>query len=60
MHIIGSASSLIDVLFIIPYSSLGLAFAYTYYKTDNIFSTISMHLIHNTRNLLTSGTIPVW
>lgn len=48
MHIIGSAKTLVDVLFIIPYSSLGLAFAYTYYKTDNIFNTISMHLIHNT------------
>lgn len=48
MHIIGSATKLTDFLFIIPYSSLGLAFAYTYYKTDNIFSTITMHLIHNT------------
>ena len=48
MHIIGSAKTFVDVLFIIPYSSLGLAFAYTYYKTDNIFNTISMHLIHNT------------
>ena len=48
MHIVGSAKTLVDVLFIIPYSSLGLSFAYTYYKTDNIFNTISMHLIHNT------------
>lgn len=48
MHIIGSAKNLIDVLFIIPYSSLGIAFAYTYYKTDNIFSTIVMHSVHNT------------
>ena len=48
MHIIGAATKLTDILFIIPYSSLGLAFAYTYYKSDNIFSTITMHLIHNT------------
>ena len=48
MHIVGSAKNLIDVLFIIPYSSLGIAFAYTYYKTDNIFSTIVMHCLHNT------------
>lgn len=48
MHIISSATNLIDVLFIIPYSSLGIAFAYTYYKTDNIFSTIIMHSVHNT------------
>ena len=48
MHIIGFATNFIDTLFIIPYSSLGIAFAYTYYKTDNIFSTIVMHCLHNT------------
>ena len=51
--IIGSwvvAKSLIlsELLFLVPYCSLGIAFAYTYYKTNNIFSTICMHSMHNT------------
>lgn len=48
LHVIGSATSVSDLLFIIPYSSLGVAFAYLYYKTKNIFSSIIMHTIHNT------------
>ena len=37
-----------ELLFLVPYCSLGIAFAYTYYKTNNIFSTICMHSMHNT------------
>lgn len=48
LHVIGNIASPIDVLYLIPYCSLGIAFAYTYYKTNNIFSTICMHSIHNT------------
>lgn len=48
LHIIGSYNSAWDLLFLIPYCSLGIAFAYTLTKTKNIFSTISMHIIHNT------------
>ena len=48
MHIVGMASSPFDYLFVIPYMALGVVFAALYYKTDNIFSTISMHALHNT------------
>lgn len=48
LHISSSISSIIDLLYLIPYSSLGIAFAYTYYKTNNIFSTIMLHSMHNT------------
>lgn len=48
LHIIGNINSLYDLLYLIPYSSLGFAFALTYYKTNNIFSSISMHFLHNT------------
>lgn len=48
MHVIGSNPSPQDFLYLIPYSSLGIAFAYTYSKTNNIFSTIMMHSLHNT------------
>lgn len=37
----------LELLYIIPYSSLGLAFGYLYNKTDNIFSTIVAHVMHN-------------
>ena len=34
-------------LFGIPYIIMGLDFAYIYYKSDNIFTTMSYHLLHN-------------
>lgn len=48
MHILGQTSSLLDYIFIIPYISLGIAFSALYNKTDNIFSSILMHSLHNT------------
>ncbi len=47
LHVVSSISSPLDLLYLVPYCSLGFAFAYTYQKTDNIFSTIMMHMIHN-------------
>lgn len=52
LHVIGSATSPLDYLYIIPYLSLGLAFSSLYYKTDNIFSTMFIHCIHNTSAVL--------
>lgn len=37
-----------EFLFIIPYGSLGFFFAKSYYETDNIFSSIIPHMLHNT------------
>lgn len=47
MHLVGNITSIIDLLYIIPYSSLGIAFAYIYTKTDNIFVTMMLHTMHN-------------
>lgn len=47
MHLL-SASSIVELVFLIPYSSLGCAFAYMYSKTDNIFVPMSFHMMHNT------------
>ena len=47
MHLASENLSLNTLLYIIPYSSLGITFAYTYYKTNNIFSTIMLHSFHN-------------
>ena len=47
MHLL-SASSIVELVFLIPYSALGCAFAYMYSKTDNIFVPMSFHMMHNT------------
>ena len=52
MHIFGQATSALDYLYIIPYMSLGISFAALYAKTDNIFSSISMHALHNTITII--------
>ena len=47
LHIISYITSWTDLIYLIPYSSLGIAFAMLYHKTDNIYCTISMHAMHN-------------
>lgn len=47
MHIASYISSISDLVYLIPYSALGISFSLLYYKTDNIFSTIMMHAMHN-------------
>lgn len=42
-----------QLLYIIPYGGLGFAFAYAYFETKNIFTTISIHSIHNILVLIT-------
>ena len=46
-HVIDSAKTFIDILYIIPYGALGGAFALAYYDTDTIFTSMTMHMIHN-------------
>ncbi len=54
LHVVLSLNSLWDLFYIIPYSSLGIAFGYMYYKTDNIYTSIIMHMFHNTSLTLLS------
>lgn len=46
LHII-SDLTLPNMLYIIPYSSLGIVFAKMYYDTDNIWTSIFFHMMHN-------------
>ena len=41
-----------EFLFIIPYGSLGFYFAKAYYETDNIFTSIVPHMLHNSFSVL--------
>lgn len=47
IHVWGSAETLVDLLYIIPYGALGISFAYMLYKTDNIFVSMGFHFLHN-------------
>lgn len=47
LHVITSYKTPIELLYIIPYSSLGISFALMYSKTDTIYTSISMHMLHN-------------
>ena len=47
-HVVGTYSGLLDLLYIIPYGILGGIFMYIYTDSENIFTTITLHFIHNT------------
>ncbi len=48
LHIIGSYNSPVDLLYVIPYGSMGCCFAYMLVKTKNITLPIIVHMLHNT------------
>ena len=48
LHVVLSLESLWDLLYLIPYSSLGIAFGFTMSKTKNVFPSILVHMFHNT------------
>ena len=47
LHMLAS-TTLIELLFIIPYMALGSSLAYIYYKSNNIWANILFHSLHNT------------
>lgn len=48
LHVILSLNSFWDLFYLVPYCSLGFAFALMYNKTDNIYTSMIMHIFHNT------------
>lgn len=49
-HVLGTGFP--EILYIIPYGALGFMFALAYYETDNIFTSVSLHIIHNILTIL--------
>lgn len=47
LHVIGNVNAPIDLLYLIPYSIPGMAFAYMLAKTKNIFTSMGFHFLHN-------------
>lgn len=41
------STNFLEILLIIPYGALGFMFAKTINETDNIYTTIMMHMLHN-------------
>ncbi len=48
LHTITYINSPLSLLYLIPYSAFGITFATLYYKSNNIYSTITIHAMHNT------------
>ena len=46
-HVFSSAQNLVDYLYIIPYGAFGATFAYAYYKTNTVYTSMLFHIIHN-------------
>ncbi len=51
---ITSANTLKQFLFVIPYSCLGISFALMYYKSKTIYTSMFIHMIHNTILIISS------
>ncbi len=47
LHVLTVLTSPSELLYIIPYTSLGISLAMMYVKTDTIFTSITMHMFHN-------------
>lgn len=47
LHVMGNVNSPVDLLYLIPYSAPGIAFAYMLYKTNNVLVPIGFHFLHN-------------
>ncbi len=47
-HVIGTYSSITDLLYIIPYGIFGSVFMYIYIDGDSIYNSMFIHFVHNT------------
>lgn len=47
LHVFLSLDSIFQLLYLVPYCSLGIAFSYMYYETKNIMVPIIIHMVHN-------------
>lgn len=54
IHVIGSISSAFELLYLIPYCGLGIAFAAIYEESDNIFISFLFHVLHNSLTAFTA------
>ena len=48
LHLLGNINTPYDYLYLLPYCLPGFVLAYVYYTSDNIFTSLGIHFIHNT------------
>lgn len=48
LHVLGTYTTPLEFLYVIPYGAMGTAFAYLLTKTKNIALPIIIHMLHNT------------
>lgn len=53
MHLVGSEITLMNMLYLIPYSLMGISFGYIYYESDNIFASTIAHVLNNSLAIAT-------
>ena len=53
MHV-AVATTWVDLIFFVPYSCLGIAFAYMHYDTESVFTPMLAHILHNSILILFS------
>lgn len=49
---ITTSTSLLNLLYIIPYIFLSLSFGYSFYKTNNILTSMFFHILNNTFSVI--------
>ena len=54
VHVSSMATNYVDWLYMIPYGALGCAFAAAYSKTDTVYTSMFLHMIHNVAIFLMS------
>lgn len=54
VHTLANPQNPMELLYIIPYGSVGAVFAYMYAKTKNIYVPMTFHCIHNTITVMIS------
>jgi len=52
MHILFSFTEISDILYIVPYTILGLSFGTIFYKTQNVIASTFAHIVHNTLSIM--------
>lgn len=52
VHVLNGISSPLELLYFIPYGALSIAFGKTYMETNNIYTTMVIHSLHNSLSII--------
>lgn len=52
VHVLNGITSPVELLYFIPYGALSIAFGKTYMETNNIYTTMVIHSVHNSLSII--------